>query len=225
MSKEEIYCFNCGKKIPAISKFCSFCGVAIELIESNDTDTRSVYVDKKKPRENIIFEGEIRKCPQCGEVLKSFVLECPACGHEIRGNAPSTNLSDFIRELREIERVGGKGKTKRMANHIMNYPIPTNKEDLLEFMIIASSNIHVGKEGASATISEAWLSKYEQAYGKALICFPDLEGLKEIKASVEKKKEQDIRQRNKKEAFNNWGYIVYMGMFFLFFLAYMWLIN
>lgn len=63
------YCSKCGAQVSAEDKFCSKCGQPINKESSRTT----------------IYEGEIHKCPNCGEVLDAFSVVCPACGYEIRG--------------------------------------------------------------------------------------------------------------------------------------------
>ena len=59
---------------------------------------------------------------------------------------------------------------------IKNYPIPNTKEDIMEFIFLASSNIDMkvyGMDGArnqaQRELSDAWVAKFDQAYQKASI--------------------------------------------------------
>ena len=72
----------------------------------------------------------------------------------------------------------------KVINTIKSFPIPNNKEDIMEFMILASSNIDLdaydsasgGLKNARQEVSNAWVSKMEQAYQKAcIICKDDPE--------------------------------------------------
>lgn len=111
-----------------------------------------------------MFEGNIRKCPNCGEVLNSFTSNCPSCGHEIRGASNSAAVQEFAVKLASAE-----SRQEKIAI-IRNFPIPNTKEDILEFMILASTNIG---DNLEKDISAAWQSKTEQAYQKAQIIFQD----------------------------------------------------
>ena len=66
------YCKNCGIQLVDGAKFCQKCGCSVE-------DERIGYTQRKQE-----FEGKLYKCPNCGEILKSFELNCPACGYELR---------------------------------------------------------------------------------------------------------------------------------------------
>ncbi len=82
------YCTNCGKQLNYNDRFCSGCGSAVEQNQEN-TNRKTVY------------EGEIHKCPNCGEVINSFVSICPVCGFELNSRRVSTILQDFIKEINE----------------------------------------------------------------------------------------------------------------------------
>ena len=67
------FCMNCGQELPDGAKFCSSCGSAIGTV-TEETNERKVT-----------YDGKLHKCPNCGEILNSFVANCPACGYELRG--------------------------------------------------------------------------------------------------------------------------------------------
>lgn len=78
------FCIECGKELEDGAKFCANFG---KKVNSNQTET-------KKQRKTT-YEGEIHKCPNCGEVLNSFVTNCPNCGYELRG----ANVTSSVNEL------------------------------------------------------------------------------------------------------------------------------
>ena len=141
------FCTNCGAEITEGDKFCMKCGTANNRMGN---ERKSVY------------DGEIHKCPNCGETLTAFAPVCPACGYEIRGKSAVDSIQSFYRDLNMAQ------TTEQKDHMIRNFPIPNAKEDIIEFMILASSNI-LGED--KRDIYEAWLAKFEQAYQKALILF------------------------------------------------------
>ena len=144
------FCSNCGQQIQESAKFCAGCGSPTAANNSN-TSKRTAF-----------YDGELHKCPNCGEVLNSFVAVCPACGYELRGSSATGAVKEFASKL-------DKATTEfQKANIIRNFPIPNTKEDIFEFMILASSNIddHPNKE-----IFDAWIAKFEQCYDKAKLTF------------------------------------------------------
>lgn len=87
------FCSNCGQQLDDKAKFCSACGAARPVQQpANETKRKTVY------------EGEIRKCPNCGEVIDAFTAKCPACGFELNSKKVSSVLQDFIKEINECEK-------------------------------------------------------------------------------------------------------------------------
>lgn len=170
------FCTNCGEQIADEAKFCSNCGTAVEKVNLGNQDQRRQR-----------FEGEIRKCPNCGEILSSFDIKCHVCGHELRNVNVSTGIQAFSDQIAQIEagRSGRRvGETeKSIATAIRNFPVPNTKEDVFEFMLLASSNIDASLYSTSIsqrtsaeyharkTLNDAWLAKAEQVYHKAKLSF------------------------------------------------------
>ena len=147
------FCTNCGQQVPTGANFCANCGTSITA-STSDTERKTV------------FDGEIHKCPYCGEVLKSFETVCPTCKFEIRGAKGSSAVKDLAEKLENAP------SEQQRILIIKNSPIPNTKEDIFEFMLLASSNFdasyyaqHLNEEDAS----DAWLIKIEQCYQKASI--------------------------------------------------------
>lgn len=144
------FCTNCGKELAADANFCSNCGAAAGT--AGNTKRKSVY------------DGELHKCPGCGEVMNSFATTCPSCGLELRGVQSARSVTIFADRLATAE------SQEQKITLIRNFPIPNTKEDILEFMILASSNIDSNMEDK---VSEAWLAKMEQSYQKGKLLFAD----------------------------------------------------
>ena len=190
------FCTNCGQKLPDDAKFCSSCGKAIEVSSGN--------------RKKVIYDGDVHQCPQCGEVLDSFVTHCPSCRFEIRGIQNSTAVREFAAKIEEIENqrftqtkgiaklVGKKEKNKEFDQQkialIRGFLIPNTKEDMLEFLILAATNINANAYNDFAGISleekhvvDAWVSKFEQAYEKARLSFSSSREFADIKSIYDNK--------------------------------------
>ena len=189
-------CSNCGQKIKSGQKFCPSCGTPIGGI-----------MEQRKQ----VFQGELHKCPNCGEPLKAFQSVCPSCGYEPRNTQASNAVQEFSRKLEAIEAGRKPSKTsnsvaaipinvlsktlfgrsdvtdKQVLNHIRTFNVPNTKEDIIEFMILAASNINLSvysstnyidagansmdEYAAMQSINDAWLAKVEQVYQKAKISF------------------------------------------------------
>ena len=182
------YCSNCGEPLNDEAKFCTKCG----------TKVSDVILE---PKNKVIYDGRIHKCPNCGEIINSFVSECPSCGYEFRDTEANDSIMMLEKRINDIESSRSPSKKNKgifnaiandkpsdtdlkVINTIKSFPIPNNKEDIMEFMILASSNIDLdaydsasgGLKNARQEVSNAWVSKMEQAYQKAcIICKDDPE--------------------------------------------------
>ena len=180
------YCSTCGQKLEENAKFCSRCGASLSLIQ---TPTRTLEQRKTS------YDGKILKCPSCGEILSSFSTHCPTCGLELRGLSASSCVKELIDKLEEIEnqrteqswseilkqKIGGKMLSpvaEKKINVIKNFPIPNTKEDIQEFIILATANMKFDAYTSSKAerieqeaIAEAWRVKYNQAVKKAEYTF------------------------------------------------------
>ena len=58
-------------------------------------------------------------------------------------------------EVEEAQKRFEKHKRQQKTNLIINFSVPNTREDILEFMILASSNIDV-KKGIDDEVSKAW---------------------------------------------------------------------
>lgn len=170
------FCSNCGKELAVGAKFCFECGTPVG--KADETVRRTV------------FSGEIHKCPACGEVLESFVVVCPTCGYELRGASTSNSVREFAIKIDNAQ------TDMQRVNIIRNYPIPNTKEDIFEFMILASTNINGEQQ---KKVFDAWLVKFEQSYQKAQLVIKDSSDMARIKAIYDK----THKQINKEKLFRN----------------------
>lgn len=231
------FCSYCGTQLDVGARFCKNCGEAV-LINTQHTSTppKEKVVNKETPiKENpterkTVYEGKIYKCPNCGEVMKSFSANCPSCGFEIRGSRATTSVQEFAMKLEQIEQkqmphfeekssvmkmVFGKDfkgddydiqqakrdfekrRKSEKASLISSFPIPNTKEDILEFLLLASSNIDV--KTTHDIVTQAWLQKLEQVYQRAQITIRNTNEFKQVKFIYDsKQKELGKQKKNKK---------------------------
>lgn len=95
--------------------------------------------------------GDVKKCPSCGAMIESYTTKCPDCGYEFRNVESNASVQKLMKLLMEAdEKSGGLGATvigqmygftdkvvTRKKTIIANFPIPTTKEDIIEFLTIA----------------------------------------------------------------------------------------
>ena len=169
------FCINCGQELQVGAKFCAGCGKAVN--DSNSaTQRRTVY------------DGEIHKCPNCGEVLDSFVAVCPACGYELRGSSATGAVKEFASKLNNVTTEYQK------ENIIRSFPVPNTKEDIFEFLMLASSNID---ERPNKAVFDAWIAKFQQCYQKAKLSFKQESDFVKIQTIYEKTQKEIKKIRRK----------------------------
>lgn len=232
--KKFMFCCNCGEKLTIGSKFCNACGNPTGVTEPKNKElteepvnsllsssTQESFVESINERK-VIYEGELHKCPNCGELLESFVVNCPSCGHELRGTKNSTTVGEFATKLEAIEKTRPEKKfgfktlieevnetDLQKISLIRNFIIPNTKEDMMEFLVLALSNINLNRYNeldriseSQKAVSDAWEAKFEQAYVKAKISFGDSAEFKRIESIYENKNKQI--QKSKKNRVWMW---------------------
>lgn len=253
---EKRFCQYCGTKLDPGARFCKNCG---KKLDGSGTpgggyaapQPQETFSHKQHTERKTVYEGQLHKCPNCGELLDSFRSHCPSCGYEIRDARSSSSVRELAQKLERIEAermapieekkslmkmVFGKDfkeedeveeaqerfdehKRQQKANLIINFSVPNTREDILEFMILASSNIDV-KKGIDDEVTKAWISKLDQVYEKARLMLGNSPSFSQIKYIYERKKAQ-IKNRKFKglatACFIVGGYILLMS--FIFFMA------
>lgn len=121
------------------------------------SDSKPTQTDAETPSDK---HGDVKKCPSCGATIKAFNVTCQHCGHEFSNVPASETVQKLFNLLREAESgsadssttnpfkaigqfyatnlFGAVSKAEReKKNIISNFPIPTTKSDMLEFLALA----------------------------------------------------------------------------------------
>lgn len=204
------FCVQCGHEIQSGAKFCSECGSPVGSFGNQNTASHQT---KQK---DVSWEGSIRKCPRCGEPLNAFSATCHACGYELRDSRASSSVAELSRKLEQMTEqahstsvlnvIGGvlrgalaPDEEDPRAGVIKSFPVPNTKEDLLEFIILATSNINADAFSKSKSanlspsersLSKAWYAKLDQVYQKAAIVLKGDIDFEEVSHLYESTKEQ-----------------------------------
>lgn len=138
--------------------------------------------------------GEVRKCPQCGAVVEAGSVRCGECGYTFVGIKANNSIEKFSEKLNEIEEnfskknsliqnsilgnfltIGNDNRTRAIQTMINNFPIPTTKEDLLEFTLFLKpkSKKPYGCSNSEYQICETYKKKYKECINKAKLYFSD----------------------------------------------------
>lgn len=144
--------------------------------------------------------GDVKKCPACGSMVQSFQTKCIDCGHEFSNIEANTSVNKLFEMLADAENerkeegmsvgkviggmfakaygVGGVGDkvNNKKISIIKNFPIPTSKNDILEFLSLAVPNAkktgnfftkQQPENEAHNAFVPVWKSKCEQIIMKA----------------------------------------------------------
>ena len=184
------FCQNCGSKLRDGAKFCEECGEPVQGKQETNGEQRKQS-----------FEGEIKKCPNCGQPLESFSTKCSSCGYEIRGAQVSDSVKEFSRQISTIT-----DEDQRIML-VRNFPIPNTKEDILEFMILASTNLkykannnNLDEALTGKKEADAWMAKLDQCYRKAelmLVDDPSFDRIKSVYEQLQKEAKKSSHKINK----------------------------
>ena len=130
--------------------------------------------------------GEVRKCPNCGAVVEAATAKCESCGYAfvgIKANSSAEKLAQQLHELDVRYSENKKGlnifaasdqevyKNRERVSVIKNFPVPSIKEDLLEFAISMRSK-WMNTESTSLPEKNAYKAKYHECIEKIKFFFP-----------------------------------------------------
>ncbi len=119
-------CSICGCNASPEAKFCPKCGAALSGESNNQQESG--------------FIGKIHKCPNCGETIGAFQTKCQTCGMEFRNVEVAQSVKEFADRVVWLQQ---NKDADQVVSFIKNYSVPNSKEDIIEFMILASSNIDI----------------------------------------------------------------------------------
>lgn len=194
------FCTNCGHPLTEGAKFCFECGTKVNIQEPTQDEIRKVA-----------YDGEIHKCPNCGDILDAYESVCKACGYEQRGSKATSSVHELAMKLQQIEAARTTSRNQsafgrafdlgqnaeidqQKINLIRSFVIPNTKEDILEFAVLAASNVDTSayddsyssvfssRNARRREVSEAWLAKLKQAYQKAKLVFAGDPRISEIQS-------------------------------------------
>lgn len=215
------FCPYCGTKLDKGAKFCKGCGKPVwqpkqnyeSLKDKPITERKTVYEGyiHKCPNCGEVLEAFVTNCPSCGYEIRdaqsvSSVREFAMKLERIEAQKmtpfeekKSVMKIVFGKDFKENDEVAEarsnfeNQKNQEKATVIINYSVPNTKEDILEFIILASSNIDT-KHGLTDDVTKAWISKLDQVYQKAEISMGTSPGFEQIRSIYEKKHRQ-IKQK------------------------------
>lgn len=230
MDEEARFCKNCGEKINEDMQERH--SISNNVVDSEKTIGRKmVYEGKihKCPNCGELMEAFLTLCPACGYEIRdvraaSSVRELT----EKLENISAQKMPAFETKKSVMKMLFGKDfkendeaeealkrfenqKNQEKASLIINFTVPNSREDIIEFMILAASNIDV-KKGTDDVVTKAWISKLDQVYQRAELSMKSHSDFQQIKDIYDRKKNE---LKNKKLKNGLIGISCVIGWFFL----------
>jgi len=120
--------------------------------------------------------GDIGICPNCGAPYQPGIGKCPECGHvfqNVKANSSAQLLAKKLEELIGKYKYADTDEKKEachleISNCIMSFVIPSDKEDLIDFI----TNLDSGRR-SSVPWAKAYHAKYKECILKAQVLFVD----------------------------------------------------
>ena len=166
------------KERNVILKKAAELGVDADEVEMT-LDGRLYQLDASKPKEKEKV-GNIKICPACGAPVKAMELVC-VCSHEFNNTKANSTLLKLLEEIekinnKEMSRFGGDMERNKLKSELIeNFPIPNNREDIIEFLAFAVSKgknySFISYLGDQYSTNGAWIMKADEIFIKSKIMF------------------------------------------------------
>lgn len=129
--------------------------------------------------------GNIVKCPNCGAPIEAGAVKCKECDYVFTNVKANNTAKEFAimleQRIQKVRYDGDKTNINKVNEFIKNYPLPTGKEDLLEF--IASLD---ARRRSKSNYQEAYNAKYQECVTKAKTLFAGDSDVTSLLAQTEK---------------------------------------
>ena len=176
---------------------------------ANPTERTTVYEGyiHKCPNCGEVMESFLTVCPTCGYEIRDVRSASSVRELAVKlENISAQKMTSFEEKKSFMKMVFGKDfkdgdeaeealerfesqKNQEKASLIINFAVPNSKEDIMEFMILAASNIDV-KKGIDDDVTKAWISKLDQVYQRAEISMSNHPDFLQIKTIYDRKKKE-----------------------------------
>ena len=208
LDKGARFCKNCGEAVIGIDAKKREAKQE-ETFSGNPTERKAVYEGyiHKCPNCGEVLEAFLTVCPSCGYEIRDAksTTSVRELAQKLEGIS-AQKMAAFEEKKSVMKMLFGKDfkegdeaeealkrfeaqKNQEKASLIINFSVPNTKEDILEFMILAASNIDV-KQGVDDEVTKAWISKLDQVYQRAEISMGGQPDFAQIRSIYDRKKKE-----------------------------------
>ena len=229
------FCKNCGESVSGNNQGARQSQYE-EPLGGNSTERKTVYEGyiHKCPSCGEVLDAFTTMCPSCGHEIRDVKSSTTVRELALKLERISAQKMPAFEEKKSVMKmIFGKDfkeedeaekalerfeaqKAQEKASLIINFSIPNTKEDIMEFMILAASNINV-KKVVHDDVTKVWITKLDQVYQKAKISMSGHPDFPQIE-NIYKQKKQELKNRKVK------GYLIGVSWFavMLFLLGLLW---
>ena len=129
--------------------------------------------------------GNIVKCPNCGAPIEAGAVKCKECGYVFSNVKANNTAKEFAfmldKKIAKVRYDGDKTNINKVNEFIKNFPLPTSKEDMLEFMASLDA-----RRRSQSNYQEAYNAKYQECVTKAKTLFAGDSDVTSLLAQTEK---------------------------------------
>lgn len=114
-----------------------------------------------------------KKCPNCGAIIPSLSIKCTGCDYVFSRESESSEvareaierLQTMLKEIDASHKIISKKKlASAKATIITTFVVPNTKEAMVNFLILAFSNIESSSETQDPAITMAWEARAISTY-------------------------------------------------------------
>lgn len=210
------FCKSCGEPVSRVNQSTPTAATSKNSKDEPITERKTVYEGyiHKCPNCGEVLDSFVAKCPACGYEIRDGRSTNSVKEFASRLERVEAQKMPVFEEKKSVMKmVFGKDfkdkdeaeeaknnfdeqKQQEKASLIVNYSVPNTREDILEFMLLACSNIDL-KHRINDVVSKAWISKLEQVYQKAELSMGNGSDFGQIKSIYENKKRQILNKKIK----------------------------
>lgn len=144
---------------------------------------------KKEAKPTKEKRGNVVYCPNCGAIIEAGAVKCKECGYVFTNVKVNSSAERFAADLAKLfdKNKGAhhdyekEEQIREINEFIKNFPLPTTKEDMLEF--IASMD---ARRRNVSEFQDAYGTKYKECVTKAKVLFTGDEDLNKLLSQTEK---------------------------------------